>query len=227
MSKLALSFSRLSTFEQCEAKFDYLYVSKVVKDTPSDASEYGERVHKTLQLVGQGKLPAKLSLEQQQTVDRWGGLVEFLVSRTKGKAYFEHQLTVDHNLKPVDWFSKQAYIRAIIDLLIIDGDIAYCFDYKTGKRKEDDTQLKLFALMIFWCFPEIKTVKSAYIWLPTNQKDTATYQRDDVDALWSSLGQRLNKVQETVDLGYFEFSPSGLCGWCPAEKICPNARTRR
>lgn len=227
MSKVALSFSRLSTFEQCEAKFDYLYVSKVVKDTPSDASEYGERVHKTLQLVGQGKLPAKLTMEQQQTVDRWGGLVEFLVSRTKGKAYFEHQLTVDHNLKPVDWFSKQAYIRAIIDLLIIDGDTAYCFDYKTGKRSEDDTQLKLFALMIFWCFPEVKVVKSAYLWLKTNEKDHATYHRENVDDLWVALSQRLGKVQDTVDLGYYEFSPSGLCGWCPAEKICPNARTRR
>lgn len=228
MSELAMSFSRLNTFEQCEAKFDYLYVSKVVKDEFGEASAYGDRVHKTLEAYGKREIDTdNLTLEQSQTVKRWGPLVDFLLAKTDGVVLFEEKLTVDNQLKQVDWYSKSAYIRAIVDLLIIDGDTAYCFDYKTGKQKDDDTQLKLFAAMVMWVYPQVKTVKTAYLWLMTNKKTSALYTRKDLDKLWATLRKRFDKVAITVDAGYFQPTPSGLCGYCPAKKICPDAKTRR
>lgn len=226
MAALGLSYSRLNMFEQCEAKFDYIVVSKTVKDTPGEASEYGQRVHKTLQLYGEKKLPEKLSLEEQQTIDKWGHIVDLLTKNAKGEIYFEKQLCVDSDLKPVDWFSKTAYIRMIADLLIINGSTAYCFDYKTGKQKDDPTQLKLFALMIMWTFPQVTTVRTCYIWLGPNKTDTADYTRDYLDDLWAAIKPRFDKVIDTVELGFFSTTPSGLCNYCPAKKICPDSRGR-
>lgn len=225
--KLAMSFSRLNTFEQCPAKFDYLYVSKVVKDEMNEASAYGDRVHKALQAYGEGKLQAeKMTLEQKQIIERWGGIVDKLLSATKGRVMFEHRMTIDFDKEKVDWFAKDAYIRAIADLLIIDGDTAYCFDYKTGKESDDDTQLKMFAGVVMFVFPQVQRVKTAYIWLKTNKITTAIYDRVMAMKAWDTIETRINDVYDTVELGFFVTRPSGLCGWCPAKGICPDALRR-
>jgi RecB family exonuclease len=162
---MPLSFSRLSTFEQCPAQFDYLYVSKRVQSSMNEASEYGDRVHKTLEAYGRGTLDTgTLSLEGQQTLERWGPLVEKITSRN-GEKLFEHQMAVNRKLEPVDWFAKDVWIRSIADVLVVDGDTAYCLDYKTGKVKENPTQLQLFAAMVFWHYPKVTKVKTSFIWL--------------------------------------------------------------
>ena len=72
---MPLSFSRLSTFEQCPAQFDYLYVTKRVQSTMNEASEYGDRVHKLLEAKANGSLDeTTLSLEGKQSLERPVGL---------------------------------------------------------------------------------------------------------------------------------------------------------
>ena len=104
MSKvMPLSYSRLSTFEQCESKFDYLYVSKRVQDQGSEVSEYGNRVHEVLELYGKGELDqATLSEEGKQTLGKWGKIVDKLLAK-EGEKYFEYQMAVNADLQPVDW----------------------------------------------------------------------------------------------------------------------------
>ena len=94
MSDIALSYSRLSTFEQCQAKFDYLYVSKTVKDQGNEVSAYGNRVHEVLELYGKDELPTPLGLEAKQTLQKWGGLVDKIKSK-KGEKYYEYQMAID------------------------------------------------------------------------------------------------------------------------------------
>lgn len=226
MSTTSLSFSRLSTFEQCPAKFDYLYVSKSVRDAGSEASEYGNRVHEVLELYGKGELDLdSIGLEAKQTLKRWGHLVDKINSRT-GDKYYEFQMAINSRLEPCDWFDSDVYIRSIADVLIVSGDTAYCLDYKTGKVKENPTQLQLFAAMVFWHFPEVKTVKTSFIWLKFDEVTNATYKRDHLEALWNGLKPRFDNVIDTVELGVFNTKPSGLCPWCPAQEICPDARLR-
>lgn len=224
---MPLSFSRLSTFEQCEARFDYQYVSKLVQDQANEASEYGDRVHKVLEAYGKGNLDqSSLSHEGQQTLQKWGSLVETIVARP-GDKYFEHQMSVNRQLHPVGWFAKDVWIRSIADVLVVSGDTAYCLDYKTGKVKDNPTQLQLFAAMVMWHFPEVNTVKTSFIWLKFNDTTNAKYERRHLSALWSALEPRFTKVQEVIDLGVFKAKPSGLCPWCPAQNICPSARKKR
>lgn len=226
MSKMSLSYSRLSTFEQCPAKFDYLYVTKAVRDQGSEASEYGNRVHEVLELYGKGELDKEtLTLEGKQTLERWGSLVDTINAKS-GDKYYEYQMAVTETLEPCDWFSPDAFIRSIADVLVVDGTKAYCLDYKTGKVKENPTQLQLFASMVFWHFPEVEEVRTSFIWLKFDQVTNATYQRKYASALWDGLKPRFEQVIDTVELGVFDTKPSGLCPWCPAKDICPDARLR-
>lgn len=111
---MPLSFSRLSTFEQCPAQFDYLYVSKRVQSTTNEAADYGDRVHKVLEKYGRALIgdPADVAQvvledtdESKSTLKQWGGIVEKLTSRS-GDKLFEHQMAVNRQLQPVDWFAK-------------------------------------------------------------------------------------------------------------------------
>ncbi len=223
---MPLSFSRLSTFEQCEAQFDYLYVSKRVANQSNDASDYGDRVHKVLEAYGKGTLDeAALSDEGKQTLKRWGPLVDKITSRP-GDKFFEHQMSVTRKLQPTGWFDKDVWIRSIADVLVVNGDTAYCLDYKTGKVKENPTQLQLFAAMVMWHFPEVQKVKTSFLWLKYDDATNATYERRFLDALWRGMEPRFTKVQDIIDLGVFKAKPSGLCPWCPAKDICPDARLK-
>lgn len=227
MSKvMPLSYSRLSTFEQCESKFDYLYVSKRVQDQGSEVSEYGNRVHEVLELYGKGELDqATLSEEGKQTLGKWGKIVDKLLAK-EGEKYFEYQMAVNADLQPVDWFASDVWIRSIADVLVVDGDTAYCLDYKTGKVKDNPTQLQLFAAMVMWHFPQVTTVKTSFIWLKFNEVTNTKYERRFLESLWNGLRPRFQKVQEVIDLGVFKAKPSGLCPWCPAKDICPDARLK-
>jgi RecB family exonuclease len=229
---MPLSFSRLSTFEQCPAQFDYLYVSKRVQSTSNEAADYGDRVHKVLEAYGLCKtdeervaMRATEALEEKQTLDTWGGVVDKILSRP-GDKYFEFQMAVNTDLQPVDWFAKDVWIRSIADVLVVDGDTAYCIDYKTGKVKDNPTQLQLFAAMVMWHFPQVNTVKTSFVWLRFNETTNSKYERRFLDALWRGLRPRFDAVQETIDLGVYKTKPSGLCPWCPAKGFCPDARLK-
>lgn len=223
---MPLSFSRLSTFEQCEAQFDYLYVSKRVANQSNEASDYGDRVHKVLEAYGKGTLDeAALSDEGKQTLKRWGPLVDKITSRP-GDKFFEHQMSVNKQLQPTGWFDSDVWIRSIADVLIVNGDTAYCLDYKTGKVKENPTQLQLFAAMVMWHFPEVQKVKTSFLWLKYDDATNSTYERRFLDALWRAMEPRFTQVQDIIDLGVFKAKPSGLCPWCPAKDICPDARLK-
>jgi hypothetical protein len=226
MSVMALSFSRLSVFEQCQARFDYQYVSKRVQDQANEASAYGDRVHKVLEAKGRGENIIAADPETLSTLEQWGGLVDTLTDRP-GEKLFEQQMAVNQQLQPVDWFAQDVWIRAIADVLIVDGDTAFVGDWKTGKVKDNPTQLQLFALMVFWHYPQVQTVKTAFIWLKYKDITDARYERRFAGALWNAIKPRLDKVQEVIELGVFKTKPGPLCPWCPAKDICPDARLRR
>ncbi len=230
--RMPLSYSRLSVFEQCEARFDYQYVSKRVQDSSNEASDYGDRVHKTLEAYALLPDPAaRIGMveiadpDARSTLDQYAPLVDRILDKP-GDKFFEYQMAVDGALQPVDWFDKSVWIRAIADVLVVDGDTAHCIDWKTGKVKDNPTQLQLFALMIFWLFPEVQKVKTSFVWLKFNDVTNATYERRFAGALWNAIRPRLDRVQEVIDLGVFSTKPSGLCPWCPAKDICPDARLK-
>lgn len=217
--KMALSFSRLNTFEQCARKFEYLYVTKQVVDQGSVHTEYGTRVHEALENVARGKA--------EHTVESlpFAGVLARILNQT-GTHYYEHQMALNGDKQPCDWFATDVWVRSIADVLVINGDKAWIGDYKTGKVKDDPTQLQLFAYMVFAHFPDVDVVKTSYIWLLKGEVSTMTFTRKMMPHLWTSLGQRFARVQEAVDTGFFQPKPSPLCNWCAAKDICPDRKTR-
>lgn len=219
---MPLSYSRLSTFESCERKFEYLYVLKSVQDMGSTATEYGTRVHTELELRGKA-LAAGDPAPEEGEAKKWYGLVDRIAAQP-GDKLFEHQMAIRRDKTPCGWFDGDVWLRSIADVLVVNGKKAWCFDWKTGKQKENPTQMQLFAAMVFLHFPDVEEVVTSFVWLVPGKTTNATYQRRYADSLWLSIEPRLVAVQEAVDLGVFKAKPSGLCPWCPAQDICADAK---
>lgn len=226
---MPLSFSRLSTFESCPQKFDYLYVSKTIRDQDNEFTIYGTRVHDALEKYGKsqkGSVVAEAIISLADLTDdvkKFAPLVDRILAQP-GEHYFEQQLAINKERSPCDWFAGDVWIRGIADVLVVDGNRAWCIDWKTGKPKNNPTQLQLFSALIFAHYPNVLKVHTSFIWLNHDDVTNATYERRYNDAVWNALYPRFAKVQETVDLGVFQAKPSGLCRYCPARSVCASAR---
>jgi CRISPR/Cas system-associated exonuclease Cas4 (RecB family) len=230
---MPLSYSRLSTFESCPQKFDYLYVTKNIKDSDNEFTIYGTRVHDALETYGKAAATssdaaqAVIALaDATPDVTKHYPLVDRII-RLGGTQLFEHQMAINRSKQPCGWFASDVWIRGIADVLVVNGVRAWCLDWKTGKPKDNPTQLQLFAALVFAHYPEVQEVTTSFIWLNHDDVTNAVYKRSMESHLWLALEPRFVRVQDAVDGGVFKTKPSGLCPYCPAKGICADARLRR
>ena len=85
-------------------------------------------------------------------------------------------------------------------------------------------QLQLFALQVFKHYPNIKKVKSTFVWLKEGKTDTEVYTSSNTNLMWADLLSRIEKINQSYIKGNFPARPSGLCPWCPAKNICQYAK---
>lgn len=222
MSMMPTSFSRLTTFEQCGAKFDYLYVSRRIQDEGNEFTIFGNRVHEALEAAGKatGELVDEdYPMEVRAHIE----LIRRILAQP-GEKHFELKVAINDKLESCDWMAEDVWIRGILDVLVVDGKRAVVLDWKTGKVRENMTQLQLFAVLVFLLYPEVEEVRTAFIWLGYGQVTDAVFHRRNLSYLWGALMPRFKRLQDAVDLGVFKARPSMLCKWCPAKFICPEAR---
>lgn len=214
-SRFPLSYSRINTFQTCPKKFEYLYVDKSIEDTPSEASAYGDRVHKSLEMYGKTGDESHLTSETKQ----WKSLVDRLLDKP-GEKHFELKLTLTEDKTKTDWFSKAAWLRGIIDVLIVNGDTATVLDWKTGKPRMSTLQLAMFAAKVMTAYPKVDTVKAAFVWLVHDKITPMKFDRSGLDNLWGIIERQADAIDRAVRTGHMPASPGPLCNWCPARRVC-------
>ena len=222
---ISWSHSRNETFRQCPKKFFHLNVAKDVPFETSEAMDWGKQVHKALErrLMHGADLPSNMT--QYEKAAR---MAEKVAERMGGDILCEQQLAVDAKLKPCQWFGPQTWGRAILDLLItnMEAGTAVAWDWKTGKKKDDDRQLALQAGFVFRHYPEINVVKSGYVWLKEGCDVTnVTFSREREKTIWRQALPIVREMTDAVLLGDWPAKPSGLCGWCPV-RDCKHWRQR-
>lgn len=216
MKPLPWSHSALSDFKNCPKAYYHKRIAKDVVDPPNEAGVWGDYVHKEFEKYLKGwrttgsedvKLPADLEMYRDY-LDRLAGL--------SGEMHVECRYAITKELKPCDFFAKDVWCRAIIDVLHIDGERAHVLDHKTGKRKMDTRQLKLCALLVFIHHPDVKVIKVGYAWLKDHASDYEHYVRTGMEEMWSEFVPDLTAYSYAAKNMLFGPRPSGLCnGWCP------------
>jgi len=220
----AWSYSSLKTFQQCPKKYYHLKVAKDVKDEGSEATIYGKELHKAAEdyIKNGTPIPPQFTFIQD-TVDA--------LKKIPGEKHTEIELGVSNKggrLNPCGFYDKDAWYRGIADLLIVNGDEGYLVDYKSSKNAKyaDLKQLDLLAGAVFAHFPELKTLKSALIFVVSNEFVNKEHSSMHKMAYFEHVRFDLERLETALKTGVWNAVAGPLCGWCPV-KTCHNYKERR
>ncbi len=222
----AFSFTHIDMFETCPKKYYHLHVAKDVKDEDSSFAAEGNEIHAALKARTVDAKPLPIEMRHME-----GLAAKFAVAAGEKKG--EMKLALRRDFSPCGFFAPDVYVRAIIDLTIVQGNTAIVVDWKTGKRKLDHvtgqpnhTQLGLAAAVLSKWMPEIELFKTLLVWIPDNKADPKNYSLTKITEVWANIIPRANAIEEARKTTSFPAKPSGLCrGYCPV-KQCPHYKDR-
>lgn len=210
---MSQSHTSKSCFATCPRQYEARYVTKEVKFELGEAAAWGDEVHKALEAYVRDGVPLPANVAMYQ---KWGDAIRM----RQGVKVLEGTLAIRADRTPCDFFDPEAWLRAKIDVLILNDTLAEVIDYKTGKQKHDVAQLRRYALLVMANHPEVEKVRTGFAWL----KDGAlskpmVYTRGHIDGIMQIEQREHDQIEAAYMTGKFTPKPSGLCnGWCPVTR---------
>jgi hypothetical protein len=212
MSKpFAWSFSALDSWEQCARKHYETRLAKNWPDPPSESANWGKIVHKAFEdrIEHKTPLPDALQLAYAEPIIQ-------RLEQVPGTMRAEYKLAINDKFQPTEFFAKDAWCRAVGDVIIQNGPTAFAADWKTGKFKDGDDQLKLQSAVMFCHYPHLQKIGINYFWLKDKKVTAREYTRDQVPVMWRDFLPRAKRMEQQIADKRFDPKPSGLC-----KKHCP------
>lgn len=148
------------------------------------------------------------------------------IATSPGEKSIEQQIALDGAWQPTSWFAKETWLRVISDLTQLNGAYAVCWDWKTGKRYDDFTQLELNAAITMHLAKEINTVKMAFFWTQTKQIAHKTITRAQLPEFWGEILKRVNTYTTAHENKDFPPKPNPFCTGC-AVTACQYWKARK
>lgn len=214
----AWSFSSLNDFANCPLAYKLKRVTKECPVVESEAMRYGTECHLFLEnrMAKKDPLPEHLAW-MEPTMDK--------LERGGGQPFTEQKMSLTKGLEVTNWFSKDTWVRGVVDVGVRFMDKSIVLDYKTGKRKFDSDQLMLFAGFEFAYRPDVQEVRTGYVWLKDKKLDSETFTRKDIPRIWGHFIPKVERLEKAYETDTWPARASGLCGWCSAARAqCKHAK---
>lgn len=210
------SYSKLKNYETCPRRHFEVDLLKSYPDETTPELDRGDRLHKAMHDRVTKKTPLPIEF---MYMEKWAEKLT-TVMHPDQTIQCELKLAITNYKKPCAFFDKWVWLRSAIDYLIMvpdkDGFYVSIVDYKTGKPKDDDTQLIVNALVVFANYPEVQTVRSSFLW--TEYSDTRYFlmYRRDIPSSWRAIEPRVSKYEAACIAQQFPPNKCGLCrSYCP------------
>jgi hypothetical protein len=191
-------------------------VLRSVEGTRTDHNDWGDRVHLAFETFfdTDGKdLPGELSIHRKY--------LETLHAKD-GIFWTEQKAAFDKQARPCSWEAPKGDIwgRFKVDYVKVnmraDVPIADIRDWKTGKQKNDFTQLIIYALHTFAQHPGLRLCDVRFYWTQTQTETRKIYGVEEVPQLWEFLIPKLIRWRDAFRNEEWFPRKSGLCkGFCP------------
>lgn len=210
------SYTKLRDFETCPRRYHTVNVTKTIKETSVEL-ERGNRLHDAMKKRVQSgiELPMEFSY-----MERWAKSLTAVID-PRQVINCELQLAIGRNLEPVGYWEKRVFCRTKIDYLILlprrkGTYICNIIDYKTGKPKDDDTQLVINALTVFAHYKDVVGIKSEFLYTEHGDVRGFTYLRSSMNELWNDIIPRVTDLEIAHVNDDWPPKPCGLCReYCP------------
>lgn len=216
----AWSYSKLKNFESCPKRHYHVDIAKDAKEEESEQLVWGNEVHAALAARLSKKTPLPMPMKSYED---WCVKIE----ETPGELLVEQKLAINRDFGPTSWFAKDAWFRAVGDVIKLSPTVAVALigDWKTGKIVEDSQQLALSAACVFAHYPTVQAVRSEFFWLGEDARTSATMKRSDMAQMWRNLWPRIEALESAHDHTNYPAKPGRLCKrWCPVTQ-CPHHGT--
>jgi hypothetical protein len=208
----AWSYSSLTAYETCPKRYYLTKVTKEIIEPQTEATLWGNKVHKALELRIKDKTPLPVTM---QAYEPYCSRIEI----TPAQISAETKMALNAQFQPTKWMAKDCWVRSILDVQIDAGEKAAVLDWKTGAVKPDSTQLMLSAAFMFHSKPYVQTVTTSFIWLKENTATRETFEREQLPEIWNEFLPRVKRLELAYEKDRWEAKPSGLCkDWCPVGK---------
>jgi hypothetical protein len=210
------SYSKLKNFDVCPKRHYEIDLAKTYaeENVPGGPLDWGNAVHAALAKAISGAAPLPADMATFQTwVDR--------VKAGPGQLFVEQKYAITRDFQATTYFARNVWYRGIGDVVRIWDDVALILDWKTGKILEDSVQLMLMAQCLFSHFPNVKKVRSEFVWLKEECTTPEVFDRQEVADQWVSLLPRVTALETATKAQAFPPKPSGLCKRHCVVQSCP------
>lgn len=200
------SYSKLKNFEVCPKRMYEIDIAKNYQEPedPDGPLAWGNRVHAALAAaIGKGEPLMPEMAQFQVWVDR--------VLKGPGQLFVEQKYAITRQFAATTYFAPDVWYRGVGDVVRIDRDIALVLDWKTGKILEDSVQLMLMSQCLFSHFPQLKYVRSEFVWLKDDCTSPELFTRQEVADQWVGLLDRVNGMEQAAKDMNYPPKPGRLC----------------
>lgn len=200
----AWSYSALNAFETCARQYYEMRIKKAWPDPPGEAQQFGTLVHKYLENRIERAIDLPVFLRHLEPIVQ-------LLEKAKGSLQAEYKYALNAQFQPVAFFAKDAWVRAVGDVVKVHGATAFALDWKSGKYRDGDEQLKLQSSIMFAQMPDVHTIASVYAWVKDKKTTVRTFKRAEVPMIWQGFLPRVQHMEHAFNNQDFPPNPSGLC----------------
>ena len=210
------SYSFLNDLANCPHRAFRKYVKRDLPKETSPELEEGIRVHKVAEDIINGR-------EVSDPTAR--ALEAYLFPLIQQGAKAEVKLGMTEDFRSAEFFSKDGlWGRGKADVLVINPPAAFIVDWKTGKVREDDRELRQLALLVRANYPEVVRISGCYVWLKEGRMGVV-YDLSDVNRTYHGTVAQMARARSYAEAGDWPKIENPLCSYCPVTD-CENWRPR-
>jgi len=224
------SFSKITTYLDCQKKFEFTYVNKIEVDKEYVDPTYfvrGRFLHSYIADRLKGGDGLDLGVYKIDETEKMN-LVE-IAEATLEHDYVsftfdfdcnlvEKQIFLGSELKPAKTKDEAAFV-GYVDYIAFKDDFGIIIDWKTGKAKSEPnfSQLELYAIWLFQHQPQLTEIDLLFFYVEHNEFVIKTVKPEDVTEMKNELVDVIEIIEDTKE---FEINESSHCSKCQFFNTC-------
>lgn len=211
------SHTFLNDWDNCPYKAFRKYIKKgLPKFVQTDAMKWGNDVHMAFEVR------IKHGTKWPEGMEKFEAIAAPLV---RVGALAERMLGITERGELCDFFAPNVWLRGKIDATVLRERAAAIFDWKTGKRREDCSELETHAVLLKAWKPDTIKISAHYVWLQDNEVGKA-HDVSDTEKKLADIRSTMNTVKNCMEIEDFPKRRNPLCGYCPVMD-CENNTVNR
>lgn len=200
------SNSSLQTFAQCALKWKFKYKDQL-PDKSGPAADRGSTIHKQIELF------FKANSDLPQEALHFGQFLTGL--KSSAQCMPEISISVDKDWSLVEENSESAWMRGVLDLVVLSKDRVAVYDWKTGKIYDKHSeQAKLYGLLALAKYPEVAHVDIYFVYLDQKTSKPFIVHRKNSDSDRKFFEDKVSQVELAIQHDMFPAQPQFLCRYC-------------